>query len=176
MLTVCLSMRLPVTLVYSCFLFFVVLVSQPCGAQRLQTISPDGTVFESVVVGQYVSVMLPNRFGTTARYAARITDIRPDSITLALFGRTQVVPVRDILGLRRVSKASATIRRSSKLLVPGAISLTGNIVGGLTKEQPGVTRLLLTVGSSAAAGTLLLAVIRIPGLKRAKNGYSFRVE
>lgn len=47
-------------------------------------------------------------------------------------------------------------------------------MGGLTKERAGGTRLLLTAGTSIGAGVLAPALIRLPPLKKAKTGYSFR--
>lgn len=151
------------------------LATANCMAQRLHVINPDGSMFQSIAIGQHVAIMLPARFGASARYAGQLTNIRPDSVTMTIRRRSQAVAVTEIQGLRRISKFGASVRRSSQFIVAGAISVSGDVVGGLTKEQAGGTRLLFTAGSSIGAGVLALALIRLPPLKKAKNGYSFRV-
>lgn len=158
------------------FLLFNLLLTTGSLAQGLQVVNPDGSVFQSISVGQHVAIMLPNRFNTKARYAGRVTAIGRDSITMTIYRRSQRIAVSEIQGLRRVSGLGASVRRASRLFIPVLVGATGDVVGGLAKERPGLTRVALSVGASAGVGVLAIALVRLPPLKKAKNGYSFRVE
>ncbi|MBC8154100.1 MAG: hypothetical protein H7Z72_14435, partial [Bacteroidetes bacterium] len=49
-----------------------------CGAQQLQIIRPDGSVFESIPVGKFVVVELPDRFQSTIRYQGQLMQVGPE--------------------------------------------------------------------------------------------------
>ena len=151
------------------------LITTHCGAQQLQIVRPDGSVFESIAVGKFVVVELPDRFKSTKRYQGQLTQVGPETITMAIRSKFQEIPIAEIRALRRVSKFGAWARRSGRIIVPLTIATAGNVAGDLMKEGKTVNKILVPAGASIGAGAIAYLLMHIPPLKKAAKGYSFRV-
>lgn len=156
-------------LVVVCFL-----VSRYCGAQQLQIVRPDGSVFESIPVGKFVVVELPDRFESTKRYQGQLMQVGPESITMAIRSKSQDIPLSEIRALRRVSKFGAWARRSGRIIVPATVAVAGNIAGDLTKGGSTTNQILVPGAAAVGAGAVAYLLLHIPPLKKAAKGYTFR--
>lgn len=163
------------TLVTHMLLIACVLVGGLCGAQQLQIVRPDGSVFESIPVGKFIVVELPDRFKSTKRYQGQLMQVGAESITMAIRSKSQDIPVSEIRALRRVSKFGAWARRSGRIIVPLTIATAGNVAGDLMKEGKTINKILIPGAASIGAGAVAYLLLHIPPLKKAQKGYSFRV-
>lgn len=147
-----------------------------CGAQQLQIVRPDGSIFESISVGKFVVVELPDRFQSTKRYQGQLMQVGRESITMAIRSKSQDIPISEIRALRRVSKFGAWARRSARIIIPLTIATAGNITGDLVKGRgKGANQILVPGAASIGAGAIAYLLLHIPPLKKAEKGYSFRV-
>lgn len=146
-----------------------------CGAQQLQIIRPDGSVFESIPVGKFVVVELPDRFQSTIRYQGQLMQVGPETITMAIRSKSQDIPVAEIRALRQVSKFGAWARRKARIIIPLTIATAGNVTGDLRKGDKGFGQLLVPTAASIGAGAIVYLLLHTPPLKKAAKGYSFRV-
>lgn len=147
-----------------------------CWAQQLQIIRPDGSVFESIPVGKFVVVELPDRFQSTKRYQGQLMQVGTESITMAIRSKSQDIPVSEIRALRRVSRFGAWARRSARIIIPLTITTAGNITADLVKGGgKGANQILVPGAASIGAGAIAYLLLHIPPLKKAEKGYPFRV-
>ena len=146
-----------------------------CGAQQLQIVRPDGRVFESIPVGKFVVVELPDRFQSTKRYQGQLMQVGAESITMAIRSKSQDIPLSEIRALRRVSKFGAWARRNGRIIVPLTIATAGNVAGDLMKDGKTSRKILIPAGASIGAGAIAYLLLHIPPLKKAEKGYTFRV-
>ena len=151
-----------------------VLITGHCGAQQLQIMRPDGSVFESIPVGKFVVVELPDRFKSTKRYQGQLMQVGPESITMAIRSKSQDIPISEIRALRRVSKFGAWARRSGRIIVPATVAVAGNIAGELTKGGSTANQILVPGTAAIGAGAVVYLLLHIPPLKKAAKGYTFR--
>lgn len=150
------------------------LITSRCGAQQLQIVRPDGSVFESIPVGKFVVVELPDRFQSTKRYQGQLMQAGPETITMAIRSKSQEVPVSEIRALRRVSKFGAWARRSGRIIVPLTVATAGNLTSDSMKEGKGINQILIPAAASIGAGAIAYLLLHIPALKKAEKGYTFR--
>lgn len=158
------------TLVIACLL-----VGGRCGAQQLQIVRPDGSVFESVRVGKFIVVELPDRFSSTKRYQGQLMQVGAESITMAIRSKSQDIPISEIRALRRVSKFGAWARRSGRIIVPLAVATGGNVASDVLKDGKTSSKILIPGAASIGAGAIVYLLLHIPPLKKAEKGYSFKV-
>lgn len=162
-------------LITRALLIACLLVGGRCGAQQLQIIRPDGSVFESISVGKFVVVELPDRFRSTKRYQGQLMQIGPESITMAIRSKSQDIPLSEIRALRRVSRFGAWARRSGRIIVPLTIATAGNVAGDLMNEGTPIRKIFVPAAASISAGAIAYLLLHIPPLRKAEKGYSFRV-
>jgi hypothetical protein len=150
------------------------LMGRCCWAQQLQIVRPDGSVFESIPVGKFVVVELPDRFQSTKRYQGQLMQVGAETITMAIRSKSQDISITEIKALRRVSKFGAWARRSARIIIPLTIATAGNITGDLVKGGTQHRQILVPAAASIGAGAIAYLLLHIPPLKKAEKGYSFR--
>ena len=155
--------------------FAFLLMSGRGGAQQLQIVRPDGSVFESIPVGKFVVVELPDRFQSTIRYQGQLMQVGPETITMAIRSKSQEIPISEIRALRRVSKFGAWARRKARIIIPLTIATAGNVTSDLVKGGTQSRQILVPAAASIGAGAIAYLLLHIPPLKKATKGYSFRV-
>lgn len=150
------------------------LLTSFCQGQQLQILRPDGEVFESIKVGNYLVVELPDRFQSTRRYQGQLMQAGRETITMAIRSKFQEIPISDIRAVRRVSRFGAWARRSARIIIPLAIASAGNITGDLVKGGTQTRQILVPGAASLGAGAIAYLLLHIPPLKKADKGYTFR--
>ena len=163
------------TLIIRALVVTCLLAAGHCGAQQLQIVRPDGSVFESIPVGKFIVVELPDRFQSSKRYQGQLMQVGTESITMAIRSKSQDIPLSEIRALRRVSKFGAWARRSARIIIPLTIATAGNITGDLVKGGSSANQILVPGAASIGAGAIAYLLLHIPPLKKAEKGYSFRV-
>lgn len=149
------------------FLFVFVL---SCAGQTFQIVRSDSTVFKSISINQYASVVTANR-----SYAGQLVSITADAITINHQGKLADVLIRDISKAKKTSKFGIGVARLSTfapvvpiLFLPSANSETYQ---GRTWAGRFVSRAAIIIPVSVAIGLLMNA----PSFKKIKKGYSFKV-
>lgn len=165
-------MNSPIFLVLS---FTCLLIAGRCGAQQLQIVRPDGSVFESITVGKFIVVELPDRFKSTKRYQGQLIQVGSETITMAIRSASQEIPVSETRALRRVSKFGPWARRNGRIIVPLTIATAGNVAGDVMKQGKTINKILIPGSASIGAGAIAYLLLHIPPLKKAANGYTFKV-
>lgn len=145
-----------------------------CQAQQLQILRPNGEVFESITVGKYLVVELPDRFQSTKRYQGQLMQVGPETITMAIRSKFQEIPITDIRAVRRVSRFGAWARRSARIIIPLTIASAGNITSDLLKGGSQTRQILVPGAASLGTGAIAYLLLHIPPLKKADKGYTFK--
>ncbi|WP_080238403.1 hypothetical protein [Spirosoma rigui] len=145
-----------------------------CRAQQLQILRPDGTVFESIAVGKYMVVELPDRFHAKIRYQGQLVRVSPETFTMSVRRKLEEIPVSEIRALRRVSKFGAWARRSARFIVPATVATVSDVTSDLAGGGTKIRQLAVPALASLSAGAIVYGLLHLPLLKKADQGYTFR--
>lgn len=150
------------------------LITGVCRAQQLQILRPDGSVFESIAVGKYLVVELPDRFQSRIRYQGQLMRVGPETFTMSVRNKLQEIPITEIRALRRVSKFGAWARRSARIIIPVTVASVSDVTSDLAKGGTQLKRLVVPAVASLGAGAIVYVLLHIPPLKKAEQGYTFK--
>ena len=151
-----------------------VLLTGFCRAQQLKIVSPDGSVFESIAVGKYLVVELPDRFQSKIRYQGQLMQVGPETFTMSVRNKFQEIPITEIRALRRVSKFGAWARRSARIIIPVTVASVSDVTSDFGQGGSPFKRLLIPAAASLGAGAIVYVLLHIPPLKKAEQGYTFK--
>lgn len=147
------------------------LIVLPCLGQQFQIIKPDSSVFKSVSINQYVSVV------TNARqtFSGKLTSVTPNAITLDYRGRLVNVSVVDIIKAKKTSKFGICASRLSPYAAIVPILIIPSATSAPQQDKTFAGKFLVSAAIILPTGIALALLMNLPPYKKTKRGYSFRV-